>query len=378
MHARLTAPTHRTPRALKYILNIQEMDTLNEERLQFLYGAAGPTSLRPAVFSISPGRSDPARLLQELARAADALADLAEAELMQDLGAFHAVVAGIHRVAASARACAVAGLTREDMGSELQRLRRACEHSPFTRHITTWPRGYPGDFEIIDYILAQQNKAAPGTLSYWIEEYSLGTTVAQQHRNKVASQAAEIVACVETALSRNEDASIAVLACGSSPDLVQVQNRVAHTGARFVVADSDEQAIRTTVNRLPALAGGIETITGNVVRTLGQIAQRGPYDLVLAGGLFDYLSDPVAELVVRRCIGMLRPGARFFFTNMAPGNPYDDWIRYVCDWALISRDEEAIRNLVVRAAGSRVDVRTRRESTRLAVLATVCRSRGSP
>jgi len=344
---------------------------LSEKRLQSLHGLGELTGSLSTVVSISPERIDPARLLEELARAADALADLAETELMRDVGAFHAVVAGMHRVAASARACAVAGLTREDMGSELQRLRRACEQSPFTRHITTWPRGYPGDFDIVDYICAQQNRAAPGTLSYWIEEYSLGTTLAQQHRNKVARQAAEILGCAETALSRNEDASIAVLACGSSPDLVQVQHRVAHTGTRFLVADSDEEAIQTTVNRLPALAGRIETITGNVVRTLGQIARRGPFNLVLAGGLFDYLSDPVAELVVRRCVGMLRPGARFFFSNMAPGNPHDDWIRYVCDWALIARDEEAIRNLVAKAVGPRVEVRTERDATRLTVLATV-------
>lgn len=349
---------------------------MNNTDLRSVHNSAEPTGSQPADVSVSSERRGPTRLLEELARASNALADLAGAELMRDTGGFHVVVSGIHQVAALARACAAAGLSRDDMGSELQRLRRVCEESPFTRHITAWPRGYPGDFEIVDYICAQQNRAAPGTMSYWLEEYSLGTTVAQQHRNKVARQGAEIIACAETASSRHEAASIAVLACGSSPDIAQVQHRVAHTGARFVVADSDAAAVQATVNRLPALSGRIETITGHVVRTLGQLARRGPYDLVLAGGLFDYLSEPVAEVVVRRCIEMLRPAGRFFFTNMSPDNPYDEWIRYVCDWPLITRNEEAIRNLVMRAAGYPVDIRTERDATRLAVLATVLHCHG--
>lgn len=325
----------------------------------------------PVVISIDPARRDTACALEELAHTSDELTGLSGSEVLHTSDGFHAVVSGIHRVAAAARACAAAGLRREDMDPKLTKLRDECAKSPFTRHIMQWPRGYPGDFAIVDYICAQENRAPPGTIAYWIEEYSLGTTMAQQHRNKVQRQASEIVSCAEAAFNRNSEAVIAVLACGSSPDLVQVQHLVSSFNAKFVLSDSDTEALKVSLNRLPSLAGRVETISGNVVRSLKKLARRAPYDLVLAGGLFDYIPDPIAELLVRNVIGMLRPGGRFFFTNIAPNSPYEDWIALVCNWSLISRDEADLRTLVARASGHSLEVRAERDLTRLAVLVTV-------
>lgn len=43
--------------------------------------------------------------------------------------------------------------------------------SPFISRLQSWPRGYPGDFETIESLVQQINRATPGTEPYktWIE-----------------------------------------------------------------------------------------------------------------------------------------------------------------------------------------------------------------
>jgi extracellular factor (EF) 3-hydroxypalmitic acid methyl ester biosynthesis protein len=64
-------------------------------------------------------------------------------------------------------------------------------------------------------------------------------------------------------------------------------------------------------------------IPGNVLRAIPALAAQGPYDLVLAGGLFDYLPDRVARFVIGKAMTRLcKPGGLFYFSNIGTGNPY--------------------------------------------------------
>ncbi|MFF8536936.1 hypothetical protein ACF07B_34080 [Streptomyces sp. NPDC015532] len=58
---------------------------------------------------------------------------------------------------------------------------------------------------------------------------------------------------------------------------------------------------------------------GNVLRTAAhQAADHGPFDLVLAGGLFDYLEERFARALIRTTLSRLcRPGGTFYFSNIA-------------------------------------------------------------
>jgi extracellular factor (EF) 3-hydroxypalmitic acid methyl ester biosynthesis protein len=99
----------------------------------------------------------------------------------------------------------------------------------------------------------------------------------------------------------------------------------------------------------------------------------GPFHLVYAGGLFDYLPDRL----VRHTLGviwngLLAPGGRLVFTNIATDNPFRVWLEYIASWPLIERSEHDIDRLC-RDAGLGATVELARDSTGLAILASVCR-----
>ena len=86
-----------------------------------------------------------------------------------------------------------------------------------------------------------------------------------------------------------------------------------------------------------------------------QVGRNGRFDLVLAGGLFDYLPDRVAIAVLRTaCQRLLNPGGRVLFTNIGCGNAYRTWIEYMAEWFLIHRSETEVVDLC-RAAGFESD-----------------------
>ena len=103
------------------------------------------------------------------------------------------------------------------------------------------------------------------------------------------------------------------------------------------------------------------------------VRERERFDLILAGGLFDYLDDRTATFLVRMSTGsLLRRGGTMFFTNIAAGNPYRTWMDYVASWRLIHRSEDDIRALVSdTAAGDHTAATLRRDVSGLAILATV-------
>jgi extracellular factor (EF) 3-hydroxypalmitic acid methyl ester biosynthesis protein len=113
-------------------------------------------------------------------------------------------------------------------------------------------------------------------------------------------------------------------------------------------------------------------IPGNVLRALPALAAQGPYDLVLAGGLFDYLPDRAARFVAGQAITRLcKPGGLFYFSNIGTGSPYRCWAEYVSDWVLIERDEPGIRRLLDDAYALIRAIRIHRDPTGLSLLTHV-------
>ena len=114
-------------------------------------------------------------------------------------------------------------------------------------------------------------------------------------------------------------------------------------------------------------------VEGFVPRVLRRVARYGPFDLMLAGGLFDYLSDRFITRTLTDAWQMLAPGGRIVFTNIAVDNPYRVWIEYMADWKLIERSESDLAALC-RTAGVPAP-QLIRDATSLAIVATVVKEK---
>ncbi|MFN8063223.1 MAG: class I SAM-dependent methyltransferase [Vicinamibacterales bacterium] len=270
------------------------------------------------------------------------------------------------------------GWSRERIMGRLEPSRTVHAESPFVRRLQAWPRGYPGDFETIEYLIQQRNTGIPGRFSYWLEQVTLDSAMAQQHRNKVELQARAILETVLASSCGTEQPRVLVLAAGGSPDLRAIQSILSAQRFRAVLLDQDEGALAFSASSLPLLADRLTLVNRNVVRGLQDVRHLGPFDLVLAGGLFDYLPDRVATLVLRCAYQhLLAPGGQMFFTNIGETNLYRPWIEHMVDWVLIHRSEADVRSLCVEAGYSDAAVSVSRERTGLTLVVTARRDSGT-
>src|SRR5205085_12311966 len=125
-------------------------------------------------------------------------------------------------------------------------------------------------------------------------EYALRSPISQQHRNKLATQARLLGGA-----AANPCARILVLACGSALDVQMALPSMQASCASLVLNDIDADALAAARQALHNIESRCEFHTGNAVRFVASLGRVGAtFDLVLAGGLFDYLPDKHVSYVV--------------------------------------------------------------------------------
>jgi extracellular factor (EF) 3-hydroxypalmitic acid methyl ester biosynthesis protein len=283
---------------------------------------------------------------------------------------YHAALAQLHGICSSVLRCEAAGMDRAAIVELLEPARLIHSRSPFVRRLQIWPRGYTGDFETVDYICRGRNDAPAGTLEHLCEAYSLNFPIAQQHRNKVQHQAARIL---KTMTMKPRASRILALACGGAPDFALAGPLLENLAGAVWLNDADDAALCEARRVVESIESRCHFIHDNAIRVVARVP--GPFDLILAGGLFDYLPDRAAVLLLRTAYRrLLSDGGTFFFTNIARGNPFRCLIEYIGDWFLIERSEEDVFALCAEAGIPEEEVLMKREETGLAVIVEITKS----
>jgi extracellular factor (EF) 3-hydroxypalmitic acid methyl ester biosynthesis protein len=281
---------------------------------------------------------------------------------------YHLVLERVHRLCGDIVRCERAGYSREEIVDVLQPVRSICNEAPFVKRLQEWPRGYPGDFETIEHLCSGENKAAPGTIASFCEQFSLTRSIAQQHRNKVQHQARQITRAI---VDSGGHARIFSIASGSCPDFRSIPEQLEGI-EQLWLNDGDTGALEFSARALHAIRDRCHFRPGNALKVARRAVQNGlQFHLVLAGGLFDYLPDNHATYLIEQAWHLLANGGTFFFTNIARGNPYRPLIEYFGDWFLIERSEDDIRRLCVEAGVPPYAISIRRDETGLALLVEV-------
>lgn len=282
----------------------------------------------------------------------------------------HAALSAVHELCALLRSAERSGVGEQAIREAVRAARGLHGESRFISRLQRWPRGYPGDFETIEMIVAGARLPAAPQLSDALEYIALSSPAAQQHRNKVAAQREML----DEAAESNGAARVLVMACGSAPDVRAARTLLRSAEAAIVLNDADADALafaRAGLERLRPLAR-VEYVDGNALRAARSFEKRGPFDLVMAGGLFDYLDDRQIAFVVSHAVRrLLKPGGTLFFTNIATGNPYRVWMEYCADWRLIERSESEVRSLVAGSVDQPLDIEVTRDATGLTHLVRV-------
>jgi extracellular factor (EF) 3-hydroxypalmitic acid methyl ester biosynthesis protein len=324
------------------------------------------SNLRREYFDVDDHTTDPSTALAFLSTACERLERLARFSIAGSPRQYHRAISVVHDICDALTNCEAAGAPEAEVREIVTSAREIHGRSPFVTRLQQWPRGYPGDFETIEWLWRGENRAPAGTLAHAIETYALNAAIAQQHRNKVNFQAASILQAMFSA----RPCRVLSIGCGSSPDLRTLIDQVP-LSASFVLCDSDEGALDYSRDKLAPIAAQCRFVQGMVPKVLRRVRDDGPFHLILAGGLFDYLSDRfIARTLDEAWKDLLAPGGRIVFTNIARGNPFRVWIEYLAEWRLIERSEEDIRR-VCEAAQIPAAPTLVRDATTLAIVATL-------
>ena len=302
--------------------------------------------------------------LESLRNAANAFVELGAAATGDDLN--EAVERGVNNLCRAIETCEREGIDKREILAQLGPARAIHAQSPFIARAQDWPRGYAGDFETIEYLCDAINRAEPGSLGYALEDLALRSPITGQHRNKLAFQADAILsACTR----KQEGARILSIGCGGCRDIRSIAEPLLQTKAEFVLCDFDYEALDFALHALGPLAERCTYLNATLPRVVPKLVPYGPFDLVIGGGVFDYLPDRWVTLSARNIWQtLLAPRGEFVFTNIKRGNAFRVWLEYLANWELRERDEAEVLRCCTEADIPASAIRIREDGTGLALL----------
>ncbi len=217
-------------------------------------------------------------------------------------------------------------------------------NDPCTASAFRKSRGYPGDADTLDFVY-RFRQAPPETTEFGRRLLQITTDlpIARAVRARTHYLSDRIAAVRAT----KPDAVIVSIACGHMRELQWMEPNTVGRG-RIYGLDHDEQ----TLACLTRLYAGAVTPQKTSVRQMLAHAESVPRaDLIYASGLFDYLDDRVAGLLIRRLRARLLPQGSLVVTNLTPRNDEIGYMEAMMDWWMVYRDEEGLRRLACDDSG---------------------------
>ena len=214
---------------------------------------------------------------------------------------------------------------------------------PLTKRALEKPRGYAGDAVMMDYIYGIHSGEANRQSS------ELGRTICSYIQSRPAGQAVRyrrehIARLIDQVAAGKERPSVLSIASGHLREAELSQALAAGKIGRFVALDVDAASLREIDMHYARL--GVETVHGSVRHILRRKVQLGSFDFVYAAGLYDYLTDAVAQALTARMFEMVNAGGQLLIPNFAPRVKDRAYMEAFMDWDLIYRDRNDMPRLM--------------------------------
>jgi len=206
------------------------------------------------------------------------------------------------------------------------------------------PHGYAGDFEIIDRIYRRWMSPNKRLRNWDYFFHDQDGPRAVRNRKDYFLQ---LLHKLEQSSSRPV---LNVLNVGSGPgrDIAEYL-ATSNTRIHFCCIDQEPKAITYAQHLCRAHQDRVTFRTCNIFRFKAE--QR--YDLIWAGGLFDYLNDKTFTFLLNRLLGMVRDKGRVVVGNFSIQNASRYYMEFG-EWFLEHRTEEVLLSLADRALATGV------------------------
>ena len=265
------------------------------------------------------------------------------------------------------------------VGSDAQVLREARQRfrerthamlskSHFITQARTWPRGYQGDYQMLEGVY--RNIPLATGLGYYLDRYSLSTSLGVAVRERRAS----LRGFLSRELAQRRKPAVLDIACGSCREVFELAQDITRSGATFTCLDFDPEALQFAANRMPYSGIDPEQISFRnynalkMVNPQRNVKEFGRQDVIYSVGFFDYLGDDVLVRLLASLYDLLTPGGLLitsFKDRQRYGSQYYHWM---VDWdGFLQRTEEESRNLLRRAGIPDGTVSTVRDASQVII-----------
>lgn len=220
--------------------------------------------------------------------------------------------------------------------------------SPIVKRAFEKPRGYPGDYLMLEIVYNNRPLAKDG-MGFYFDKYFLSNPYAVAVRYR-KDKLREILKN-EIKQSALKTIKIFNIACGSCREIKELpagifQNKT----VVFTNLDWDEEALdfsRIALKDLPANSkcDFVKEDIMNLIKGAGTAKTFEKQDLVYSIGLIDYLPDRVLKLFMQYFYGLLKEKGKLVLTHKNKEKTFSpiapDWF---CNWKFVPRTkEEAIK-----------------------------------
>jgi len=269
----------------------------------------------------------------------------------------------------------VQGYTKEEHERHGYYLRRhAWEFilaSEFLKRTNLKPRGYVGDADMM--VMTYENQFVGNyVFNRLMHKHPVETPAAQAVRNRRRLVPSLIREVRERFGPPEREFRFLSLAAGPAWELQDILLSPEDFQAFHVsLLDQDQHALesaRSVVRRIEAARDSRARVRylNDSVRTMLRARDLvtkmgGRYHFIYSMGLFDYLTPPVARVILRKMLELVVPGGSVFVGNYHVGNPTRHYMEYWMDWVLYYRTEDEFAGL---AEDLGVEVKVSFEETR--------------
>lgn len=232
-----------------------------------------------------------------------------------------------------------------------EKLSHLIYQAPFSDRVFNKPLGYAGDYEMMNLIYKQEN-VGKSLFARCLHRYYINEPAAQAVRNR-ADYLVEVITKSLAMAPKDRPLRILSVACGPAMEWQKMIPLLADIDQEIIVdlLDQDKQALLATQNQLRQLCRQhskpffFQFINKAIKNIIVRGTEYKDYDLVYSAGLFDYLSDVVANTAARKIFESVRPGGKLIIGNFNANNPNQVLMDYALDWKLIYRSDKELLSL---------------------------------
>ncbi|SNW62337.1 SAM-dependent methyltransferase [Orpheovirus IHUMI-LCC2] len=204
------------------------------------------------------------------------------------------------------------------------------------------PLGYDGDYITISCLL-DTNYEIEDRMKRIGKLYVHNLGITKQHILKLNESRLAVI----NTMKRKKGCKILYLSSGLCHELRDLDL----SSAEVTLVDINKDCM--DLNKQYFNKNNFNYVVGNPVTYLLKKCDEKKYDIILTGGLLDYVSPRYVKDFVQKCYDSLEEGGLLFVTNIDKDFPTTQTLKYISKWSLIQRD----RNTMLDILGNRSDIK---------------------